>query len=190
VLPFLHDRQTRCAELLDGSTAALRAYSARDLGTSEAVHGFLDSAAQEYRALGLSSGENELVGLLAQFTSAREGVNPVTSERVSLRRREMERSVALRVLEIAAERIRTDHASVGARLEQAREQLAPLVVHALGAGLVTPAADGTLTQSDLEQTWLRLLNDPETASAARLIAMHISAADVLLLIADLLAGLT
>lgn len=188
--PFLHDRQARYEGLLESSSAALRAYSDRDFGTAEAVHSFLDGAAREYRALGVPSGENELVALLAQFTSAREGVDPLTSERVTVRRREMERGVALRVLQIAAERIRRDHAEVRARLERTREQLSPLVVHALGSGFLTPDPEGTITQADLEQMWRRLLNDPDTASTARLVAMDVAAADVLLLLADLLAGLT
>ena len=189
MLPFLHDRRARYERLLESSTGVLRAYTARDLGYADAVTSFLDLAAREYDTMGLSDGENELVGLLAQFTTAREGVDPMTSERVTMRRREMERGVALRVLMIAAERVRNDLASTRATLERAREELAPLVLHAMGVGLSTPGLDGSLTQSDLEQTWLRLLNDPDAAPTARRIAMQLSAPDVLLLLADLLSSL-
>lgn len=187
--PFLHDRGQRFEQLIESSTSALRSYTSRDLGCSDVVLAFLDGAAAEYRAMGLSSGENELVSLLAQFTSAHEGVDPMTSERVTVRRREMERGIALRVLLLAGERLRTDVDGVQAALDHAREQLAPLVLHAFASGFVVPGPDGTLTQPELEKMWLRLLNDPEAAPAARLVALQVAAPDVLLLLADLLASL-
>lgn len=187
---FLHDRQDRLETLLGASTSALRTHTARDLGTAQVVSAFLDDSAAQYRTLGLSSGENELVGLLAQFTSAREGVDPLTSQRVTTRRREMERGVALRVLLIAAERLRTDLAADRAVLDGSREQLAPLVLHALAHGMVVPGPDGAIAQDGLEQMWRRLLNDEQTASTARLVAMQVAAPDVLLLLAGLLSGLT
>lgn len=188
--PFLHDRLQRYERLLATSTAALRAYSDHDLDLAGTVVAALDEAAERYRSFGQAAGENELLALRAQFAAAREGVDPLTSQRVTGRRRELERTVALRVLLVAAERLRADHDAVQQTLTRTREQLAPLAVYALHKGLLVPGPDGTLTQADLERLWAGLLDDPETAATARRTALEVAGVDVVLVLADLLGSLS
>ncbi|MFB9733280.1 hypothetical protein [Ornithinimicrobium kibberense] len=188
--PFLHDRRARYVRLLQASTEALRVCIAKDLDAGARASTALETAAREYAAMGESAGENELVALQAQLASARDGVDPATLARVTVRRRELERSVALRVLLEAGERLRGDEAAAGATLERTREQLAPLVVHALGQGYVVPGEDGSISQTELVAMWHRLLNDATTGQSARLVALGVAASDVVILLGDLLASLS
>jgi hypothetical protein len=116
--------------------------------------------------MGRAEAENEMLALKAQLTSAHRGVNPLTSERVTSRRRELERSVALRGLLMSIERLRTDVSQLRQRLQETCEQLAPLAVYAIQKGLVTLGDDGP-SQAQLEELWRSLLDDPESQLAAR-----------------------
>jgi hypothetical protein len=184
VQPFLHERVRRFDQLLSAASAALRAYNDLDLETASIVAGVLAETSAAYQAMGDTAAENEMLGLQAQLASARRGLDPMTLERTT-RRRELERAVALRVLLIGGERLRSDHGRLQQRLRETREQLAPMVVHALQKGLAS--ATGPMpTQADLEHLWRALLDDPEAQASARHLAMSVGTHDLLLLLADLL----
>jgi hypothetical protein len=188
VQPFLHDRLQRYERLLDASSDAFRAFNDHDLRTATIIDGVLTQAGEAYRAMGRAEAENEMLALKAQLTSAHRGVNPLTSERVTSRRRELERSVALRALLMSSERLRTDVSQLRQRLQETREQLAPMAVYAMQKGLVTLGDDGP-SQAQLEELWRSLLDDPESQLAARHLGMSVASYDIVLLLADLLDAL-
>ncbi|MEO3814131.1 hypothetical protein ABGB17_34470 [Sphaerisporangium sp. B11E5] len=186
--PFLHERLRRYEELLELSNDAFRAYSALDLGLGDAVLRFLDGASSGYQAIGAAGGENDMLALKAQFVSARAGVHPLTFERVTQRRRETERAMALHVLVRGAERLRGDHAEVQRTLAETRDQLLPLLAYLAQKGVLSLAPGRPRTQPELEHVWRSLLDDPEAGPAARRIALSLNPADILLMLADLLTG--
>jgi hypothetical protein len=188
VHPFLHDRIQKFGQLLEGSSSALSAYSAFDPGLGRIAAAFLGQAGAVYRALNLGEVENDLLGLAAQLTSAHSGVHPVTFERVTRHRREMERSVALQVLLSSAGRIRADHSEARDALDQARQRLVPILSYGIEAGLVKPPANGTYTQPELTDMWASLRADSQLQAATRQIAMTMAMVDVYLLLPDLLAA--
>jgi hypothetical protein len=111
-------------------------YVGLDLELPVVVVTFLDDATALYHRLGSAEAENEMLALKAQFAAARGGVHPLTLERVTSRRREMERSIALRVLLVSADRLRTDCAEVRQTLATTRDRLAPLALYAFQKGLL------------------------------------------------------
>jgi hypothetical protein len=181
--PFLHERLLRLEDVLELSSAALRAYTALELNLAATVVRFLDGGSLAYRELGLPDGENDLLALQAQFTAARGGLHPVTLERVLRNRRELERAVALQVLQAGSARLRADRAGARQALDDAQERLLPIVAVGIQKGLLT----GT---GDLEACWLALTGDPDIQPAARPIAMTVSLPDILIVLGDLLAPLT
>ena len=184
MLPFLHDRLQRLDDLLESSSEAMRAYTDRDLGYSDRVAALLERVGTEYAAMGRADAENDVRALGAMLAAARQGIDALSSERVNGRRREFERSVALRGLLSSGERLRADHSEVQQTLTQAREQLVPLLLFAVGRGLVPPGA-GELTQDELEHLWQALVIDPESRAAAQSVATRIAAPDVLILLGEL-----
>jgi hypothetical protein len=186
VQPFLHDRLQRLEDLLDASSEALRSYGERDLGYADHVADLLDRVAFEYAGMGRADAENDVRALGAMLAAAHQGIDALTSERLDGRRREFERSVALRGLLSSGERLRTDYAQARETLAEAREQLVPLLLFAVGKGLV-PAGAGELTQTELEQLWQALSADPDSRAAAQSVAAKVSGPDVLILLADLAA---
>lgn len=187
--PFLHDRLQRLADLLDAGSSALRTCSSDELGAADVVVHHLDTAADCYRALGLRVEENEVLALLAELRAAQRGVVLATGERVTSRRRDLERTVAVRVLVQSLDRLRDDVSRDEARLRTAREQLAPVVVYAVQSGLVDPLHDDDDAGRAAETRWRTLCDDATTRPAALQLLTSISAADALLVLLDLLAAI-
>lgn len=187
--PFLHDRVQRLADLLEVGSSALRTCSSDELRTADVVGQYLGSAADRYRDLGLQVEENEVLALSAELEAARRGVVLATSERVTSRRRELERTVAVRVLVQSLDRLRDDVGRDGERLRAAREHLAPVVVYAVQSGLVSPLHDGDEPGHAAEDRWRVLCGDATTRPAALQLLTSVSAADALLVLLDLLASI-
>jgi hypothetical protein len=185
VQPFLHDRLQRLSELLDAGSTALRTCSRDELTAADVVGDLLAQAADRYAALGLHVEENAVLALSAELQAARRGVVLATGERTS-RRRELERTVALRVLVQALDRLRDAVRRDQDRLAAARESLAPVVVYALQSGLVAPLQDGDDAGRAAEVRWRALTDDATTRPIVLQLLTGVSAADALLVLLDLL----
>ena len=183
--PFLHQRLQALAGLQAASSAMLAKYNRLDLDLAPALSAFLDQAVQGYRALGLASAENRLLALQAQTVSAAQGTHPDTLERVTSHRRELQRAVALRVLQHSAEQLRGDIERDQRQLDDTRAQLRPMVLLALQLGLVTLRGRQPLALPRLETLWRAMLAHADLQLAARQLAMQASVHDVLLLLAGL-----
>lgn len=187
--PFLHDRLQQLVALLADGSAALRACCEDGPGAVDVVVDFLATAAARYRDLGLQLEENEALALTAELRAARRGLLLLTAERVTSRRRDVERTVALRVLTQGLSRLREDVSKDEQRLAAAREQLAPVVVYAVHSGLVATLRDGEDPGSAAEARWRDLCADDTTRQTALHLLTIVSAADVLLVLLDLLNAL-
>lgn len=186
MLPFVHDRLRATEALLAASSDVLAKHNRLDLDLAPALTAFLDQAIASYRALNRTSGENQLLVLQAEFVSASQGVNPLTLERVTSHRREMQRAIALRVLQRSAEQLRADLERDAKLLAEAGAQLRPIVLAAMQKGLVRLRPGKAMTQAQLDRLWRALLNEPDLALAARQVAMQVSVYDIQLLLADLI----
>ena len=190
MLPFVHDRLQKREQLLAHSSAVLGKYNRLELDLAGAVTAFLDEAIAVHRALQLATVENALLALKAQFVSAEHGTHPDTLERGAGQRRELVRSIALRVLQHSAEQLRNDVGQDQQRLLDAMRQLQPLVLLALRDGLIPLPRRKRLSQPRLQSLWRALLQAPDSALAARQLAMQLSVYDILLLLDDLVASAT
>ena len=190
MLPFLHDRLRATEALLATSSLVLVKHNRLDLDLPTALTAFLDQAVASYRALNRTSGENQLLALQAEFVSASHGVNPLTLERVASHRREMQRAIALRVLQRSAEQLRADLQGDAKVLADAGAQLRPIVLAAMQKGLVRPRPGKPMTQAQLDKLWRAVLSDADLSLAARQVAMQVSVYDIQLLLADLIDAAT
>lgn len=183
--PFLAARTQRLRDLLEQGSDALRTSAGEAVDGADVEH-FLTGASEVYRALDFPVPENEVLALRAELLAARRGVVLTTGERLTTRRREFERTVALRVLTHSLERVRELLVRDEGRLHAAREQLAPMVVYALQKDLITPIADGEDEGAASEARWRVLLNHPDTRAAAQQLLASTSAGDAVILLSDLL----
>lgn len=182
---FVHDRLQKLQQLLAHSSAVLAKYNRLDLDLASAVGGFLDEAIAVHQQLQRPSVENALLALKAQFVSAEHGTHPDTLVRSTGHRRELLRAIALRVLQHSAEQLRNDIAQDQQRLLDATRQLQPLVLLALRDGLFVQPRGRRLSQRRLQLLWQALLQAPDSALAARQLAMQVSVYDIVLLLGEL-----
>ena len=131
-----------------------------------------------------------MLALQAEFVSAGQGVNPMTLERVTSHRREMQRAIALRVLQRSAEQLRADLERDARGLADAGAQLRPLLLAAMQKGLVRPRRGKPMSQAQFHRLWRAVLGEPDLALAARQVAMQLSVYDIHLLLADLIDAAT
>ena len=190
MLPFLHDRLRAAEALLASSSQVLAKHNRLDLDLAPALTAFLDQAIASYRTLNRASEENQLLALQAEFVCATHGVNPLTLERVTSHRREMQRAVALRVLQRSGEQLRADLERDAKLLADASAQLRPIVLAAMQKGLLRPRPGRPMSQVQIERLWRAVLNEPDLALAARQLAMQVSVYDIQLLLADLIDAAT
>jgi len=184
VQPFVHDRLHKLQHLLQRCSDTLGVYNRLEFNLAAAVTGFLDEAITAHRALQLATAENALLALLAQFVSAEQGTHPDTLLRSTGHRRELLRAIALRVLQHSAEQLRAAVEKDQQRLAEARRQLQPLVLLALRDGLIKLPVRKRLSQRGLQLLWRALLQAPDSALAARQLAMQSSPYDILLLLGE------
>ena len=180
--PFVHDRLHKLQHLLQRSSETLGVYNRLELNLAAAVTGLLQEAITAHRAMQMAPEENALLALMAQFVSAEQGTHPDTLMRSTGHRRELLRAIALRVLQHSAELLRNGVTQDKQRLDEARRQLQPLVLLALRDGLIKLPLRKRLSQRRLQQLWRALLGAPDSALAARQLAMHCSVYDILLLL--------
>ena len=186
MLPFLHDRLQAMERLLARSSEMLAKYNRLDLDLAPALTEFLDQAIAGYHALNRAEVQNQLLALKAEFVSAGQGTHPLTLEKVTSRRREMVRAIALRVLQKSAEQLRADIERDAGLLANAGAQLRPIVLAAIQKGLIPLGQAKPVNQKQLDKLWRALLADSDLQLAARQVAMQVSVYDIQLLLADLI----
>ena len=147
---FVHNRLQVFEKLLMRSSAVLAKYNRRDLDIADAVHALLDEAIESHRAQQMSTGENAMLLLKAQFTNAEDGVHPDTLIRITGHRRELVRTIALRVLQQSADHLRNTVALNERVLEMAEQQLQALVLLALRDGMIPMSATKPMSQQQLK----------------------------------------
>lgn len=186
---FVHERLQALQRLLARSSAVLAKYNRLDLDLTAALTDFLDDAIASYRALGRAPQENQLLALQAQFVSAQQGTHPITLERVVGHRRELQRAIALQVLQRSADLLRTDMARDNQALDDARVQLRTIVLLALRDGLLPLKGRHPPSQQQLDTLWRHVLLAPDIQLAARQVAMQLGLYDIQLLLAELILAL-
>lgn len=184
--PFLHQRMREFEDLLRSGNGVLRASADRDPALVELAGRHLQLAGATFAKLGIPDAENHVLGLLARVAEARDGVNPLTQERVTTRRREMQRTVALHALLESGERLRSDYEDARSAIRNLREKLTPLALFALQKGFVPDTGGRSLTQADLEAVWQQLCADTESQPVTHQVAMNATPPDILLLLGELL----
>jgi hypothetical protein len=190
MLPFLHGRLRTLGALLERSGTVLTKYNSLDIDTPEALEVLLDDATTAYRDLGRAPVENRMLALKAECITARHGTHPLTLERVTTHRRAMQRAIALRVLQVVSEQIRTDIEDDTRKLADASALLRPIVLAGIQRRIVPVPWPTPADQQAVERLWRELLGEADLALATRQLAMQASVYDIHLLLAALLESVT
>jgi len=188
--PFLTREAGQLSGLAGTLSGVFRLYNDRKTELNDSLLAFLDDAAAVYKDRGHQEKETQVLSLKAELITALRSINPVTLEKVTLRRHEMQSGIAFKVLQSVELRLRSDVEEVSVSLRQAEDLLSQIIVVAIQKGLITdPVIAETTTQASIAALWKSMDADADIALAQKRLLLMVSIYDVLLLLDELLAGL-
>ena len=188
--PFLTREAGQLSGLAGTLSGVFRLYNDRKTELNDSLLAFLDDAAAVYKDRGHQEKETQVLSLKAELITALRAINPVTLEKVTLRRHEMQSGIAFKVLQSVELRLRSDVEEVSVSLRQAEDLLSQIIVVAIQKGLITdPVIAETTTQASIAALWKSMAADADIALAQKRLLLMVSIYDVLLLLDKLLAGL-
>ena len=186
---FLHGRTQLLLGLMAICNNLLRKYTERDLGLGASLAEFLGSAARTYADIGRQEVEGRILSLKAELNTAHRGINPLTFQVVTGRRRELEATVSFKILQAISEQIGSDFGKGEDELRAGRTMLVPIVLAAVQRGFVPDPESTSSNAQAIETFWRRLSADPEIGLAAKRVALSLSLPDIVLLLEAMLADL-
>lgn len=187
---FYINQQNITGQLLQQITATLKKYNNRDLDAAIVLEKTLDACIDVYSKNGKSDKESRFVSLKSELVTASRGVNPYTLEKVQLRRSEMIKNTAFRILQNGEEIIREELMEINSKIQQAEELLSQIILAALQAGLIVQAELKNInTQVKIEKLWKDIGNDPNLSIAHKKVLLMVSQPDITVLLDQILTAL-
>ena len=176
---------------LEGAVAGVLAlYNAHSPNASDSLLRVLDDAATVYKDRGRQERAAQVLSLKAEIVTAQRAIHPITLEKVSVRRHEMQTAIAFRVLQSIEGQLRADLEATMQTLQRARDLLGQIIVAGIQKGLITDATIAAMTtQTAIEAWWAAMAADADIALAQKRLLLLVSRYDVFLLAEALFAGL-
>jgi hypothetical protein len=187
---FYLNEKERLNKALQLMIAALQKYNSKDFETDTALKLALDEALLVYKDLGKSNQQSQFEALKAEWVTAQRGINPITLEKVTVRRHEMLGTVKFKIMQRAQQQLAMDVEAVEAVLSEATTLVSQITVAALQAGLISPDDIRRADDADaVEMIWKNLDRDNNILLGQQRVLLMISRYDALLIFGDLLQQL-
>jgi hypothetical protein len=165
-------------------------YTSRDFDTDTALIQFLTTTSVAYKEIGNKDRESQLLTLKAEFLTAQRGINPITFEKITIRRNEMVNTICFKILQAVEQFMRTDLQQATQILDAAKEIVTQIIIAGLQAGIITDVLIEQLkTQEKIESLWKLLSTDANIAIGQKRVLLQVSKYDVWFLIDELITGL-
>jgi ribosomal protein L9 len=187
---FYLNEKMRLDKALQLLTAALEKYNARAVDADDALKTALDEATTIYRELGKSNQESLFQSLKTEWITAQRGINPVTLEKVSIRRNEMINTIKFKIMQKAQQQLGLDVDEVDAVLKDATTLVSQIIIAALQAKMLsTRDMEEIKTEDEIENFWKKIGADDNIALGQKRVQLLINRFDALLIFGDLLQQL-
>lgn len=187
---FYASEIVKISNLLKALNGVMDKYNRRDVNVLPELLQWLDTAVRTYHELGQLDKESRCQALKTEVVTAQRGINPLTFEKITLRRNEMQLTIAFKVMQAAEAQVRSDLTADTERLKEATELLGQVIVAGLQTGLLTgERINKVKSQEDIRALWQALSADANIALGKTRALLLVSEYDILILLGDLLAGL-
>ncbi len=187
---FYLNEKMRLDKALQLLTAALEKYNERAGDADDALKKAFDEAVAIYKELGKSSQESLFQSLKTEWITAQRGINPVTLEKVSIRRNEMVNTIKFKIMQKAQQQLGIDIDEVEAVLKEATTLVSQIIIAAFQARLITAGdIDSTIKEEEIEALWKNIGKDDNISLGQKRVQLLISRFDALLIFGDLLQKL-
>ncbi len=188
--PLLFHEVQQLTGLESAVAGVLTLYNERSPDVSDSLLRVLDDAAVVYKDRGRQERAAQVLSLKAEIVTAQRAIHPLTLEKISVRRHEMQTAIAFRVLQSVEGQLRADLETTMEKLERARDLLGQIIVAGIQKGLITDAMIASMTtQAAIEAWWAAMAADTDLALAQKRLLLLVSRYDVFLLAEALFAGL-
>ncbi len=170
---------------------ALAKFSARDFDADNALLAALNGFTEAYKELGKSDRETQFLAMKAEWATAQKGINPLTFEKVAIRRSEMLSGVSFRLLHRAEQYLSDDLAEIETRLKDAETLVAQIIIAAFQAKLLPPVEELAKIKDPEAATplWDTLAKDENIVIGQKRVQLLVHRFDALLIFCDLLQRL-
>jgi hypothetical protein len=186
---FYSNERVKITAVLVKLNVAMEKFSSKDHDADASLLQVLVDAIEMYKELGYTEKESQVQMLRTEFVTAQRGVNPITFEKQLTRRHEMVTTICFKVLQAVESILRTDLADKDAKLLEAKELVAQIIVAALQVGLLKDIDINKIrNQHDLETEWAILGKDANISLGQKRVLLIINKYDALILFDELLSS--
>ena len=187
---FYHNEIKELTALLQELNGVLDKYSKKEMDLSASLLLWIDKAIQVYKAAGQAEKESRLQLLKAEFVTAQRNINPITFEKVTLHRHELQTTIAFKILQVAEGLLRNDLVTDKEQLQQAKDLATQVLVAGIQSGIITnEMIKNANSQNDIEAMWHLLSADANIALGQKRILLTVSIYDVWILLNELMEDL-
>lgn len=176
--------------LLKLLTGVLEKFNSRDYNTQIALLSYLDESIKIYNDLGRIQRESELQLLKAEIITAQRGISPITFEKKTINRHEMENTISFKVLQSSEQQLRSDILENENTLKQAKDLVSQIIVASIQLDLLnTDKINAIKTSKDIDDLWVNIGADANINLGQKRVLLIVSKYDALLLFEDLLSSI-
>jgi hypothetical protein len=187
---FYYNEIKELTALVQQLNSVLDKYNRKELDLFPNLLQWLGNAIQFYKEQGQAEKESKFQILKSEFVTAQRNINPITFEKVTLHRHELQATIAFKILQAAELQLRNDLLLDKDRLQEAKDLATQVIIAGLQGGIITPEKiQDVKTQKDLEALWAMLSADANIALGQKRILLAVSIYDVWILLDELLAAL-
>lgn len=187
---FYHNNISKLKTLQLSINLVLQKYNARDYDTDRFLLELLNTAVINYKELGNTDRESQTLALKAEFLTAQRGINPITFQKITIRRNEMTNTIAFKIIQAIELLIRNDLQELEQKILQAKEIVTQIVIAGLQAAIITPIKIKAIKgQKQIEGIWRSLSADPNIALGQSRVLLQVSKYDVWVILDEALASL-
>lgn len=182
---YLND-QKKIQTATEFFNTALQQFNAREFDADKALLKALNETIAIYKELGKTDRESEFQALKAEWITAQRGINPISFEKVTLRRSEMVSMICFKVMQRASQLLNTDQQDVDAKIAEVSALIAQIIVAAFQGGLLTTEMIvNARTQKEKELLWDGLSADANIAIGQKRVLLMVNRYDVIILFDDM-----
>jgi len=183
-------QQSSTLRLLQLLINSFKKYNSNELDATASLQATLDTCIAAYVKNGKADKVSRFESLKAELITALRGVNPYTLEKVQLRRNEMIKNTAFKILQNAEDIIRLDLQEINEKIQQAQDLISQILLAALQSGLILLIDLQNLkTHATIEELWKQIGNDPNFTIAHKKVKLLVSGTDVVIFIDQIISAL-
>ncbi len=187
---FYHNNISKLGVLQESLNLVIIKYTNRDFDTDVALVQYLSGAIAIYKELGKKDRESQLLSLKAEFLTAQRGINPITFEKITIRRNEMVNTICFKILQTVELFLRTDIQQITQIIKEAKEIVVQIIIAGLQTNIITDASIKQIKkQAQIEALWKLLSIDANIALGQKRVLLQVSKYDVWVLMDEVLASL-